>query len=101
LLLSLGSLLWRADRMTGVAFGVPFLVLSTAVATFSNFYETPFAAIPLWVITGMCIAPVVRNGGLGRVTSGRGSAASGAASSARLRSASRRVDRPEGSWVTP
>ena len=60
LLVALASLLWRADRITGAPFGVPFLAFSTTVATFSNFYETPFAAIPVWVIAGMAIAPAVR-----------------------------------------
>jgi O-Antigen ligase len=60
LLVSLGTLLWRGDRISGVPLGLPFLVLSTTIATFSNFYETPFAAIPVWVISGMAIAPAVR-----------------------------------------
>jgi hypothetical protein len=94
LLLSLGLLLWRADRITGVSFGLPFLVLSTTVATFSNFYETPFAAIPVWVIAGMSIAPALRNAGLGRAAPHRGS------TSHRLRAASGR-SRGEGSWTTP
>jgi hypothetical protein len=60
LLVALTSLLWRADRITGAPFGVPFLLFSTTVATFSNFFETPFAAIPVWVIVGMAIAPAIR-----------------------------------------
>jgi hypothetical protein len=60
LLVSLGTLLWRGDRISGVPLGLSFLVLSTTIATFSNFYETPYAAIPVWVISGMAIAPAVR-----------------------------------------
>jgi hypothetical protein len=59
-LLSALALLWRSDRLTGAAFGVPFLVASTVIATFSNFYETPYAAIPVWITVGMAIAPAVR-----------------------------------------
>jgi hypothetical protein len=58
-LLTAGVLLWRSDRLTGAAFGVPFLVASTIIATFSNFYETPYAAIPVWITVGMAIAPAV------------------------------------------
>jgi hypothetical protein len=60
LLSAVSLLLWEAFRRTGVAFGLPFLALSTTVATFSNFYETPYAAIPVWVLCGMAIAPVTR-----------------------------------------
>jgi hypothetical protein len=60
LLGSLSILLWRAFRLTGIAFGLPYLAFSTTVGTFSNFYETPFAAIPVWVIVGMAIAPAIR-----------------------------------------
>lgn len=61
LLGSLGALLWRAFRVTSIAFGVPFLALSATVGAFSNFFETPYAAIPVWVIAGMAAAPALRS----------------------------------------
>lgn len=67
-LLALGYLLWRSDRLTGIAFGLPVLVASVTVATFSNFFETPYAAIPTWVIAGMAIAPAVLAAGGARET---------------------------------
>ena len=61
LLSALGTLLWRAFRSTGIAFGLPFLVLSATVGAFSNYFETPYAAIPVWVIAGMAAAPALRH----------------------------------------
>jgi hypothetical protein len=60
LLLALGHLLWRTFRLTGQAFGLAFLASSVTIATFSNYFETPYAAIPVWVITGMAAAPALR-----------------------------------------
>jgi hypothetical protein len=62
LLLALGHLLWRTFRLTGQAFGLAFLASSVTIATFSNYFETPYAAIPVWVITGMAAAPALRRG---------------------------------------
>ena len=59
LLIPLASLLWRADHITGKVFGLPFLALAVTTGTFSNYFETPFAAIPLWVVSGMAIAPAI------------------------------------------
>jgi hypothetical protein len=60
LMAALGRLLWRAYRRTGQAFGLPFLVLCIGIASFTNFMETPFAAIPFYVIVGMSAAPALR-----------------------------------------
>jgi hypothetical protein len=59
LLLALAHLLWQAFRRTGQAFGLAFLAAAVTVATFSNFFETPYAAIPIWVICGMAAAPAL------------------------------------------
>ena len=60
LLSALGTLLWRAFRTTGIAFGLPFLALSVTIGAFSNYFETPYAAIPVWLIAGMAAAPALR-----------------------------------------
>lgn len=60
LLIALGRLLWRAFRRSGQAFGVPFLALCVGIASFTNFMETPFAAIPFYVIAGMAAASALR-----------------------------------------
>jgi hypothetical protein len=61
-LFALGRLLWSAYRRTGDAFGLPFLLLCLTTATFAPFWETPFAAIPAYVIAGMAAAPAMRLG---------------------------------------
>ncbi len=100
LLVALGSLLWRADGITGAPFGVPFLVLSTTVATFSNFYETPFAAIPVWVIAGMTIAPAIRAAATPKGGGVRRRPTPGY-SRARIASGPSRPEGDRESWATP
>jgi hypothetical protein len=60
LLLSLFGVLWRAYKQTGNAFGVCYLIMIVAWAFFDNFFETPFGAIPFFLLTGMAAAPVLR-----------------------------------------
>jgi hypothetical protein len=54
-------LLWLAFRQTGQSFGLMlwFQVLTTAF--FSNVFETPFGAIPFYLLTGLAIAPLLRS----------------------------------------
>jgi len=57
LLLAVGRLLWVAYRRTGQAFGLAALFLGFGVGLFTNYFETPFAAIPYWTILGLAAAP--------------------------------------------
>jgi O-antigen ligase len=52
-------LLWLSDHLTGQPFGISFWALSVVVGSFGNFFETPFGAIPFYLIVGMLLAPVL------------------------------------------
>ncbi len=54
---SLGVLLWRTARTTGQPFGVCIWVMTLAWATFDNFFETPYGAIPYYLLLGLALAP--------------------------------------------
>lgn len=56
---SLARLLLRAYRITGQPFGLVFWAVSLAIAFFGGFYETPFGAIPSYLLIGLAIAPVL------------------------------------------
>ena len=63
--------LWRAYRSTGELFGVLLWIMGLAAGLFGNFYETPYNAIPYYLLLGLCLAPVAgelggRDGGLRR-----------------------------------
>ncbi len=51
--------LWRTWKQTGQIFGILFLVVSLTMGLFGNFFETPYAAIPFYLVVGL-------NLGLGR-----------------------------------
>jgi len=53
------ALLWRASKTSGQPFGMILLTMSLGVALFSNFFETPLGAIPLYVLLGMSLAPAL------------------------------------------
>lgn len=57
-------LLWIAYRMTKQPFGIVFWVLSVFVASFGNFFETPFGAIPFYLLIGLAIAPALSSEGV-------------------------------------
>lgn len=59
LYVSLAALLWRAYRLTGQPFGIAFLVASLCAGLFGNHFETPFGAIPFYLIAGLAAAPAV------------------------------------------
>lgn len=61
LLGALARLLWRVYRLTGNPFGLVFMAVSIGVASFGDFFETPFGGIPFFIITGLCAAPIVLN----------------------------------------
>ena len=50
---AIGFTLFRAWRFSGDAFGFSIWVSSIASALFENTYETPFGAIPQYLILGM------------------------------------------------
>jgi hypothetical protein len=54
--LALGHLLLRIFRLTGRPFGLAFWAMALTEAFFSNFFETPFGAIPFYLLLGLSIA---------------------------------------------
>ncbi len=55
----LALLLWRVYRLTGQAFGICFWVLMMTRSMFDPFFETPYLAIPYWLIMGLAVAPLL------------------------------------------
>jgi hypothetical protein len=53
-------LLLRAWRMTGNPFGVSFWAAVVVWSLFGDSFETPYGAIPFFIIAGACIAPLFR-----------------------------------------
>jgi hypothetical protein len=54
-------LLWRTYKATGQIFGMAFFVMNLVGAFFGNFLETPQGAIPTYLLTGFCVAPLLRH----------------------------------------
>jgi len=50
--------LWRVYRVTTQSIGLVLLTGSVAASFFGNLFETPFGAIPLFVMTGVALAPL-------------------------------------------
>jgi hypothetical protein len=50
---------WLTYRLIKQPFGISFLLLCVTGAFFGNFFETPFGAIPYYLLTGLAIAPLV------------------------------------------
>ncbi len=57
--ISLGLLLWRVARMTRQPFGLCLWLMTLAWATFDNFFETPYGAIPFYLLLGLSVAPLL------------------------------------------
>jgi hypothetical protein len=55
----LAALLWRAYRKTGQPFGLCVWLLFIVWSFFDNFFETPYGAIPFFLLTGMATAPLL------------------------------------------
>jgi hypothetical protein len=55
---SIAYLLWRTYRVTGQPFGLAFYSSFMLGALFGNAFETPLAAIPFYLIIGLCVAPL-------------------------------------------
>jgi hypothetical protein len=56
---SIGLLAWRTFKTTGQSFAVVYWVASLVVSSLSNLFETPFGAIPFYLVMGMAIAPII------------------------------------------
>lgn len=54
----LALLEWRVFRTTGSVFGLLVLVQALVAAFFGNLFETPFGAIPIFLLLGLTAAPV-------------------------------------------
>jgi hypothetical protein len=56
---TIGRLLWRSYKLTDNPFGLVFVGTALGVAAFGVYFETPFGAIPFFLIVGMACAPAV------------------------------------------
>lgn len=56
--LALLSVLWKAYRRGGQPFGLCCQVLMLTWAHFDNLFETPFGAIPFYLLSGLAAAPL-------------------------------------------
>jgi hypothetical protein len=57
--IALAKLLWRGWQRTGQPFGFLFWAACLVLASFTAFFETPYGAIPFYLIVGCAIAPAV------------------------------------------
>ena len=58
--LAILRLLWRSYRVSGQAAGVAFWVMTMAMAFFQGNFDTPYRAIPFYLLVGMAAAPALR-----------------------------------------
>lgn len=58
--IQLVRLLWRTWKHTGNLLGLLFWVTSLVLASFSAFFETPYGAVPFYLVIGCAIAPALR-----------------------------------------
>jgi len=49
---------WRVFRLTGGLFGLLVLVQALVTALMDNLFETPFGAIPTFLLIGLTVAPI-------------------------------------------
>lgn len=57
-LASLFSALWRCYRITGESIGLILLAGSVVGSFFGSLFDTPFGAIPVFILTGAALAPI-------------------------------------------
>lgn len=57
---ALAWLLWSTYKLTGQVFGLALWASSLLSAFFGNSFETPFGAIPFYIIMGLAVAPVIQ-----------------------------------------
>jgi hypothetical protein len=58
--LAILRLLWRAFALTGQPVGIVWWILGMGRAFFEEGFETPFKAIPFYLLMGLCIAPALQ-----------------------------------------
>ena len=58
--LAIVTLLWRSYRLTGQAAGLVFWVMAMARFSFEEGFETPFKAIPMYLLWGMAMVPALQ-----------------------------------------
>jgi O-antigen ligase len=63
LLIALARLLWRSYRASGDPFGLVVLVMGYAIASFGNYLETPFGAVPFYLLLGLAATPALKSTG--------------------------------------
>jgi hypothetical protein len=61
--LGIAVALYRAFRLTRNPFGLMLWSFATLTGLFGNFFETPYNAVPYYVLIGVCLAPLVRRSG--------------------------------------
>jgi hypothetical protein len=54
------KLLWRSFRVSGQAAGVVFWVMGMSMAFFEESFETPYRAIPFYLLVGLTMAPALQ-----------------------------------------
>jgi hypothetical protein len=54
---------WLTHKLTKMPFGIAYLAMCVSSASFGNFFETPFGAIPYYLITGLAIETTGRDDG--------------------------------------
>ena len=57
--LALGHLAWRSFRLTGIPLGLMFWIVGLVAGLFGNVFETPFGAIPNYLLMGVLTSCVV------------------------------------------
>jgi hypothetical protein len=62
-------LLWRSYRLTGQPVGLAWWAMGMARAMFEEGLETPFKAIPFYLLLGVCMVPALRRQGARRARS--------------------------------
>jgi len=58
--LAIVRLLWRSYRRSGQAAGVAFWVMGMGMAFFQESFDSPFRAIPFYLLVGICMAPTLQ-----------------------------------------
>jgi hypothetical protein len=58
--LAIFRLLWRSYRVGGQPAGIAFWVMAMGMAFFEGNFETPYRAIPFYLLVGMAAAPALR-----------------------------------------
>ncbi len=58
--LAILRLLWRSFRLTGQPVGVVFWVMGAAMASFEAGFDTPYRAVPFYLLWGMAMGPALQ-----------------------------------------